>query len=130
MARLSEKDEQNILALITQWTNPKLGWVELIDACKAELGISVTRQALSTRPNFKMAIKDRKKALKAPSQAPGYVKDIKDANERIAKLEAENQLLRKVNNQLLVRFKRWQANADMHGLTESMLDQPMFKARR
>lgn len=75
-------------------------------------------------------MKDRKAALKAPSQAPGYVKDLKAANERLAKLEAENQLLKQVNNQLLTRFKRWQANADMHGMTESMLDQPMIKARR
>lgn len=130
MARLSESDEQRILVLIENWQNPKLGWVELVAACKAELRITVTRQSLSTRQIFKMALKDRKSALKAPSQAPGYVKDLKVANERIAKLEAENQTLKHVNNELLKRFKLWQNNADMYGVTESRLNQPLPKSRR
>lgn len=130
MARLSEIDEQRIIELIARWTNPKLGWLELVEACKMELNIGVTRQSLSSRNDIKMALKDRKFALNTPSKAPGYVKVLKDANNRIAQLEAENQLLKDINNKLLSRFKRWQANADMYGVTESMLEQPMIKVRR
>nr|WP_232925711.1 hypothetical protein [Pseudomonas veronii] len=77
-----------------------------------------------------MAMKDRKAALKAPTEKRGWVKDILQANERIEKLTEANQRLKFINQQLLARFLTWQANADMHGITQTILDRPLVQFRR
>ena len=130
MKHLTKKDEARIIKIIEEWSEPKLTWPLLVEACKTRLGISRARQSLMKIPTIDMAMKDRKAALKAPTEKAGWVKDIKEANERIEKLTEANQTLKVVNQKLLERFKIWQANADMHGISQSMLDQPLVQFRK
>lgn len=130
MGHLTKKDEQRILKIIEDWSEPKLTWPLLVEACKAKLGISRARQSLMKISAIDMAMKDRKAALKALSHKPGWIKDIKVANERIEKLTEANSQLKAVNHKLLERFKIWQANADMHGVSQRVLDQPLLQFRK
>lgn len=130
MGHLTKKDEARIIKLIEEWSEPKLTWPLLVEACKTKLSISRARQSLMKLPAVHMAMKDRKAALKAPADKPGWVKDIHLANQRIQKLTEANQQLKAVNKQLLARFLTWQANADMHGLSEAMLDRPLVQFRK
>ncbi len=127
---LTPQDEARIIKLIEDWSEPKLTWPLLVEACKTKLNINRVRQSLMALPAVNMAMKDRKAALKAPMEKPGWIKDIHQANERIEKLTEANQKLKAVNQQLLARFLTWQANADMHGLSQAMLDRPLVQFRR
>ncbi|MEH6813399.1 MAG: hypothetical protein V7677_12780 [Motiliproteus sp.] len=129
MARLTAKDEERIKQLIQNWSNPKLTWELLVAACKKQLDIDTTRQALNKRQSIKGLLNVRKVELKAPSQQSGFVKDLKAANERIQKLMDRNVQLDQVNHQLLDMFARWQYNASLHGMTQSDLDQPLPPGR-
>ena len=127
---LTPKDEARIIKLIEEWPEPKLTWPLLVEACKTRLNIPRVRQSLMALPAVKMAMESRKVALKAPTEKAGWVKDLQQANERIEKLTEANQQLRAVNQQLLARFLTWQANADMHGVTQAMLDRPLIQLKR
>ena len=127
---LTPQDEARIIRLIEKWSEPKLTWPLLVEACKIELNIDRVRQSLMALPAVNMAMKDRKAALKAPTEKPGWVTDIHQANERIAKLTEANQQLKAVNQQLLARFLTWQANADMYGVSPSMMDRPLVQFKR
>lgn len=128
--QLTKKDEQRIIKIIEEWTDSKLTWTNLVDACKTKLGISRARQSLMKLPAINMAMKDRKAALKAPRVKSCWIKNINVANERIEKLTEANQMLKSVNQKLLERFKIWQANADMYGVSERKLDQPLAQFRK
>lgn len=130
MGHLTEKDEARIIKIIEEWSEPKLTWPLLVEACKTKLRISRARQSLMKVPAINMAMKDRKAALKAPTEKAGWIKDINEANERIEKLTENNQKLKAVNQILLERFKIWQANADMHGVSQRMLDRPLAQFRK
>lgn len=130
MRHLTKKDEAQIVMLIEEWSEPKLSWPLLVEACKTKLNINRARQSLMKLPAVGMAMKDRKAALRTPTEKQGWVKDIHRANERIAKLTEANQRLKFINHQLLARFLTWQANADMHGITQAILDRPLVQFRR
>lgn len=126
---LTKQDQARIIKLIEEWSEPKLTWTLLVAACKEKLNISRARQSLMKLPAVDMAMKDRKAALKISTEKPGWIKDIQEANERIEKLTETNQRLKEVNQQLLVRFVTWQANADMHGVTQAMLERPLLQLK-
>ena len=130
MGHLTKKDEARIIKIIEDWSESKLTWPLLVEACKTKLGIGRARQSLMKIPAIDMAMKDRKAALKAPTEKAGWINDIQKANERIEKLTEANQKLKAVNNALLERFKIWQANADMRGVSQRQLDQPLPQFRK
>jgi hypothetical protein len=130
MGHLTEKDEKRIIKLIEEWSEPKLTWPLLVEACKEKLGISRARQSLMKLPAVDLAMKNRKAALKAPMERPGWVSDIHEANERIKKLTETNQKLMGALRDMHARFLIWQANADMHGLSQSMLEQPVSQLQK
>jgi DNA-binding transcriptional MerR regulator len=51
--------------------------------------------------------------------------ELQVVNERIARLEAENQRLRMENDRLLGQFVRWAYNAYIRGLDEQFLARPL-----
>ena len=130
MGHLTKKDEARIIKLIQEWSEPKLTWPLLVEACKAKLGISRARQSLMKLPAIDMVMKDRKAALKAPTEKLGWVKDIHEANKRIEQLTEDNQKLKAINKLLLERFLIWQANADMHGVSQTKLDRPLVQFKK
>jgi hypothetical protein len=130
MGHLTKKDETRIIKLIQEWSEPKLTWPLLVEECKTKLGISRARQSLMKLPAIDMVMKDRKAALKAPTEKPGWVKDIHEANERIEKLTEAYQKQKAVNKLLLERFLIWQANADMYGVSQTKLDRPLVQFKK
>lgn len=130
MRHLTQKDEKRIIKLIEEWSEPKLTWPLLVEACKEKLGISRARQSLMKLPAVDMAMKNRKAALRAPKETPGWVGDIRKANERIEELTETNQKLMGALRDMHARFLIWQANADMHGVTQSMLEQPVSQLQK
>ena len=130
MGHLTPKDEKRIIKLIEEWSEQKLTWPLLVDACKEKLGISRARQSLMNLPAVDLAMKNRKAALKAKKLKPGWIGDIQAANERIEELTATNRKLLAAVRDMHSRFLIWQANADMHGLTQSMLERPVSQLRK
>jgi len=130
MGHLTPRDEKRIIKLIEEWSEPKLTWPLLVEACKERLGISRARQSLMKLPAVDLAMKNRKAALKAPKEKPGWVSDIHKANERIEMLTETNQKLMAALRDMHARFLIWQANADLHGVTQSMLEQPVAQLRK
>lgn len=130
MGHLTPKDEQRIIKLIEEWSEPKLTWPLLVETCKEELGISRARQSLMKLPAVDLAMKNRKAALKAQHVKPGWIKDIQAANERIEELTATNQKLLAAVRDMHARFLIWQANADMHGLSQSELERPVYQLQK
>ena len=130
MGHLTPKDEKRIIELIEEWSEPKLTWPLLVDACKEKLDISRARQSLMNLPAVDLAMKNRKAALKAKKLKPGWIADLQTANERIEELKATNQKLLAAVRDMHSRFLIWQANADMHGLTQAMLDRPVSQLKK
>lgn len=130
MGHLTPKDEQRIIKLIEEWSEPKLTWPLLVEACKKELGISRARQSLMKLPAVDLAMKNRKAALKVQNLKPGWIKDIQAANQRIEELTAKNQKLLAAVRDMHARFVIWQANADMHGLSQSELERPVYQLQK
>ncbi|WP_420390531.1 hypothetical protein [Marinobacter sp.] len=130
MGHLTPKDETRIIKLIEEWSEPKLTWPLLVEACKEKLGISRARQSLMKLPAVDLAIKNRKAALKAQTLKPGWISDIQAANERIEELTATNRKLLGAVRDMHARFLIWQANADLHGVSQSMLEQPVSKLQK
>jgi hypothetical protein len=52
------------------------------------------------------------------------------AEQRIGRLESENERLKVENSNLLERFVRWQYNAYKHGVTKDKLDADLPKIDR
>ncbi|WP_296127733.1 hypothetical protein [Pseudomonas sp. Ga0074129] len=130
MGHLTPKDEKRIIKLIEEWSEPKLTWPLLVEACKEKLGISRARQSLMNLPAVDLAMKNAKAGLRAQKLKPGWIADIQAANERIEELKATNQKLSAVLRDMYERFLIWQANADMHGLTQSMLERPVSQLQK
>lgn len=130
MGHLTPKDEQRIIKLIEEWSEPKLTWPLLVEACKEKLGISRARQSLMKLPAVDLAMKNRKAALKARTEKAGWISDIHKANERIEMLTELNQELRGALQDMYARFVIWQANAHLHGVTQSMLDRPVSQLQK
>ena len=51
MGHLTKKDEARIIKLIAEWSEPKLTWPLLVEACKEKLGISRARQSTDEAPS-------------------------------------------------------------------------------
>lgn len=130
MGHLTPKDEQRIIKLIEEWSEPKLTWPLLVEACKEELGISRARQSLMKLPAVDLAMKNRKAALKAQNLKPGWINDIQAANKRIEELTSTNQKLLAAVRDMHARFLIWQANADMHGLSQAELERPVYQLQK
>lgn len=130
MGHLTPKDEKRIIKLIEEWSEPKLTWPLLVEACKEKLGISRARQSLMKLPAVDLAMRNCKAALKAQKLKPGWIIDIQAANKRIEELTARNQKLSAAVRDMHSRFLIWQANADMHGLTQSMLERPVSQLQK
>ena len=60
MGHLTPKDEKRIIKLIEEWSEPKLTWPLLVEACKEKLGISRARQSLMNLPAVDLAMKNCK----------------------------------------------------------------------
>ena len=135
MTRCSKNlDNQLILQIVEildGWSD-ELTWEGLVDAVDRRIGQRYTRQALHKHERIKQAFTLRKAALGSDR---GNVRKVADpvlqlTLERLARIEAENERLKRENAALLEQFVRWTYNAGLKGLTFDVLNLPLPAVRR
>lgn len=118
---LTSKDIDVLVNLIDVWEG-KLTWEALCEEGAKLIGARPTRQTLNAHGKIKAAYLGRKAQLKSgfiPSKRPA---SLSIAEQRIRRLEAENNRLKEENDRLLEQFIRWQYNAYKHGMSKEKLD--------
>lgn len=118
---LTARDIDLLISLIDGW-NGKLTWDALCDEAEGLIGTRPTRQTLNAHARIKSAFGDKKSQLKTGFRPTKRPESLAIAEQRIHRLESENQRLKAENNRLLERFIRWQYNAQKHSLSQAALD--------
>lgn len=126
---LTARDIELLVGLIDGW-NDKLTWDALCDEAANLIGTKPTRQTLNAHPAVKSAFSDKKTQLKTGLKPTKRPQSLAIAEQRINRLESENQRLKAENDRLLERFIRWQYNAQKRGLSHAVLDEPLPKIDR
>lgn len=121
---LTLKDISTIINLIDS-AQEKLTWDGLCDAAEPLIGTRPTRQTLNAHESIKTAFSLKKEQLKAGFQTSKRPASLAIAEQRIKRLESENDRLKRENERLLQRFVTWQYNAYKHGMTPAKLDSPL-----
>jgi hypothetical protein len=118
---LSPKDLDLIVRLIDGWDG-KLAWEALCDAVEPLIGSRPTRQTLNSHEKIKSAFTHQKARLKSGFVSTKRPASLSIAEQRIRRLEAENNRLERENARLLERFIRWQYNAHKFNVSKDKLD--------
>lgn len=124
---LTSADVENIVRILDGWSG-KLTWDSLIQAIARRTRATYTRQALNNHERVRNAFALRKAALGKTSASSAKLAEspeLQAALQRLARLEAENQRLKKENNSLMEKFSTWAYNAHSRGLDEKFLSQPL-----
>ena len=118
---LTSKDIEILVNLIDVWEG-KLGWDALCDEVAPLIGGRPTRQTLSSHERIKSAFTDKKTQQKSGFVTTKRPASLSIAEQRIRRLESENERIKEENRRLLERFIRWQYNAYKHGINQDKLD--------
>lgn len=118
---LTSKDIEILVNLIDVWEG-KLGWDALCDAVAPLIGGRPTRQTLSSHGQVKTAFGHKKEQQKNGFVTTKRPASLSIAEQRIRRLESENERLKAENGRLLERFLKWQYNAYRHGISQDKLD--------
>lgn len=109
---LTSKQIRQIKVLINQWTS-KFGWKELVNACKSQLGITISRVSLSGYDSIKNAYDVKKAEFRGVT--PEITKRITMSKinqlQRADKLQAENDVLKETIDKQHAMIRRMLANA-------------------
>lgn len=122
---------EQIVEMLDGWSSPRLTWELLIEQITLRLRAEYTRQALYKHTRIKEAFAARKKEL--AESDPRELKAITPEQQRIVRLEAENERLKRENNNLLEQFNRWVYNGYLKQMDERMRDfmnQPLPQVHR
>lgn len=129
---LTDGDIEMIVRLLDGWSG-SLTWNTLIDAVEKRLFNRYTRAALHRHTRIATAFTSRQKSLAdAPGRTDtaGASPELQAAQQRIDRLEAENERLNRENNNLLEQFVRWTYNAGRRGLDGAFLSSPLPPVNR
>lgn len=121
---LTQKDISIIINLIDS-AQDRLTWDGLCDSAEPLIGTRPTRQTLNAHERVKTAFLLKKEQLKAGFQVSKRPPSLAIAEQRITRLESENDRPKRENERLLQRFATWQYNAYTHGMTPAKLDAPL-----
>jgi len=128
---LTAKDITAIVNLIQNHSGGKISWDQICDASELIVGKRPTRQSLSNHSGIKQAYDAKKLFLKnMNSQNLPKPSSLNSASETIAKLKAENELLKRKNSSLLEKFVVWQYNAYKYGMKEHQLNESLPRIDR
>lgn len=128
---LDDKAIEQIVEILDGWNSPKLTWELLIEQVLLRLRAHYTRQALNNYVRIKEAFSARKQAL--AGCGPKERKVESPDQQRIARLEAEIERLKRENNALLEQFNRWVYNGYLKQMDERMrefMNQPLPSVHR
>ncbi len=103
----------------------KLTWEGLCDAVAPLIGTRPTRQTLNAHERVKTAFALKKEQIKSGFKSSKRPASLAIAEQRISRLESENDRLKRENGLLLQRFATWQYNAYKHGMPPAKLDAPL-----
>ncbi len=92
---LSKRDIEAIVNIILGWKGDKLSWDRLCASSAKVIGKIPTRQSLSANKAIKEAFKTRKACIKQKGNALPKPGNLNIAAERIARLQNENETLKK-----------------------------------
>lgn len=122
---------EKIVQILDGWTGT-LSWELFIVQIEKATHNLYTRQALNKHGRIKDAFTARKVALGGRDRKLFENKspEMQLAQQRIARLEAENQRLGNENNTLLNQFVRWAYNAHSRGLDQAFLNTPLPSVNR
>lgn len=126
---LSDADIDRIIEILDGWKE-KLNWEFLCDACLPAIGTKPARQTLMKFARVKNAFIAAKKRIKQGIPELPAPPSMRVAIERIARLERENERLKRENTELLQQFVVWQYNAHIHGLSDRDLRKALPKIDR
>jgi hypothetical protein len=129
---LDEKIIQDIVEIMDGWLGV-LTWDGLVEAVSRRMGLQYTRQTLHKHERIKFAFAARKKAFATGEVAePNKVSDpiLQAALDRLARIEGENERLKRENANLLEQFVRWTYNAGTRGLGIEFLNQALPEIHR
>lgn len=118
---LNDQDIEKIVGILDGWRD-KLTWEALCEVCLPIIGTKPARQTLIKFVRIENAFEACKKRLKEGFNDLSVSPTLKVAAERIARLERENERLKRENRELLEQFVVWQYNAHIHGLSERELN--------
>jgi hypothetical protein len=124
---LCDQDVARIVEVLDGWAG-KLTWELLISAVELRLFARYTRQALHKHVRIKEAFRHRKDALAnngERSRPVASFPELQLALDRIDRLTAENERLKKENERLLEQFLRWAYNAHTRNLDKDFLNRPL-----
>lgn len=122
-SRMTPGEIKKITEVVNQLQEPS--WKSLIAELK-DHGIFYSRQSLSAKTEIKTALRLRKEALKKVAASAGMPSVSKaESVSRIVKLTEEIEVLKQQNSQLYELLLTWQYNAEMRGITEDQLNQPL-----
>lgn len=121
---LTRRDIEILVNIVDVWEG-KLSWDALCDAAVPLIGGRPTRQTLSSHGQVKAAFVHKKEQQKNGFVASKRPASLSIAEQRIKRLENENDRLRAESSRLLEQFLRWQYNAYKHGMSKDKLDAPL-----
>jgi hypothetical protein len=127
---LSQVDVGAIVDIIRGWPTEKLTWKEICEAAAKVIDKTPTRQTLNAHQAIKDAYAAKKSGLKVHGTRTAMPSSLAVAAQRIARLQTENDELRKKNSALLEQFVKWQYNAHKHGLKEYQLNEDLSRIDR
>ena len=123
MARhLKQSDVDAIVDIIRGWSDGKLTWEGICETAAKVIDKAPTRQTLNAHVAIKDAYAAKRSGLKVHSPRTAMPSSLAVAAQRIARLQTENDELRRKNDALLEQFVKWQYNAYKHGLLEKQLN--------
>jgi hypothetical protein len=117
---VTDRDVEKIVKLLDGWQD-KLTWDALCEACLPIIGVKPVRQTLMKFSRIADAYTTCKQRLQGGVEELSVPPTMKIAAERIARLERENERLKKENAALLEQFVVWQYNAHIHGVNSQIL---------
>lgn len=100
-------------------------WSSVCTKVETLIGKSVTRQTLSGNSAIKRAYDQAKSRGTNSTPIAPSPSSLRNAADRISRLESEITALKSENSRLIEKFLRWQYNAHIKGLTEAHLDKPL-----
>jgi len=129
MARpLTEKDIKTAEELLVAW--PKhLTWEKFCRVHGEMVGHQFSKVALHKEKSGRVlkAFQEAKERIRGKKTGPA---EQTPEERRITKLKAEIEVLKRENANLLDRFRCWQHNARIKGVTFEELDRPLPPGRR
>ena len=125
--RLTESDIKIAEELLEAW--PKdLTWQKFCAVHGEMVGHQFSKMAFHKEKSGRVlkAFQEAKDRLRGKKTGAN---ELTVEEQKIVKLKADNAVLKKINANLLDRFRRWQHNARVKGVTYEELDRPLAPSR-